>query len=331
VRVVLDKIRSVNYFGMSLLLHSTAIVAIALGPTYYPELFPEGVGGDKKDQVDFEISGGTSPLAISETPVLAPAPAEPAKPIEVSKPVEIKSKVEAPKKVVSTSLPEKTVKQTETLPAVAQAAPQANLPAEVQEPVTETESEPVDPQYSVLSEESEVAVQKETEPAMDLEKRKAEEMAEAARLADEKQARLAQEEAAKEEADRAEAAAAEKAQAEAQAQAKAKAAAMAQAPKQNFLELRQAGGNQPPKYTEEMRIKRMEGRGQLVYYVTKSGQVSDLRLSQSTGHSALDQAAVDAFKKYRFIPGQEGYTVHNFEFRLNGPAQSADGRLRANR
>lgn len=99
--------------------------------------------------------------------------------------------------------------------------------------------------------------------------------------------------------------------------------------KQNFLELRQAAGNEPPSYTRDMRINKLEGRGQLVYFVNKHGQVTDMRLNQSTGSSELDQAAIDAFKKYKFVPGQEGYTVHNFEFRLSGPAQAEDGRLRA--
>jgi TonB family protein len=57
--------------------------------------------------------------------------------------------------------------------------------------------------------------------------------------------------------------------------------------------------------------------------------VRDLRLTRSTGHAELDQAAMDAFRKYKFVPGQEGYTVHNFEFDLTGPAEAANGRLRA--
>lgn len=97
---------------------------------------------------------------------------------------------------------------------------------------------------------------------------------------------------------------------------------------QNFLSLRQAPGNRPPKYTEDMRIKRLEGRGQLQYYVTRQGTVSDIKVTQSTGHEELDRAAIEAFSQYKFIPGQEGYTVHNFEFTLKGPAEPASGRLR---
>ena len=98
--------------------------------------------------------------------------------------------------------------------------------------------------------------------------------------------------------------------------------------RQNFLQLRQLPGNQPPTYSREMRLSRLEGRGQLVYFVNRNGQVSNIRLVQSTGHPALDQAAIDAFSNYRFVPGQEGYTVHNFEFSLRGPAEPDAGRLR---
>ncbi len=93
---------------------------------------------------------------------------------------------------------------------------------------------------------------------------------------------------------------------------------------QNYLSLRQMPGNQPPAYTRVMRLNREQGVGQLVYFVNRDGTVSDVRLTKSTGFPDLDKAAVDAFSKYRFVPGQQGYTVHNFEFVLNGPA-IADG------
>ena len=97
---------------------------------------------------------------------------------------------------------------------------------------------------------------------------------------------------------------------------------------QNYLGLKQQGGNQPPRYTRDMRLKQLQGRGQLVYFVTKEGKVTEVKLTQSTGSKALDQAAVDAFSNYKFVPGQEGYTQHDFEFSLKGPAESAGSRLR---
>lgn len=77
-----------------------------------------------------------------------------------------------------------------------------------------------------------------------------------------------------------------------------------------------------------MRIKKLQGRGQLIYYVKKDGTIGDIKLSQSTGSKELDQAALNAFSKYKFVPGQDGYTKHDFEFSLSGPGQNDSGRLR---
>jgi len=53
-----------------------------------------------------------------------------------------------------------------------------------------------------------------------------------------------------------------------------------------------------------------------------------VKLAKSTGHTELDQAAKEAFARYKFVPGQEGFTLHEFEFSLKGPAESDAGRLR---
>jgi periplasmic protein TonB len=97
---------------------------------------------------------------------------------------------------------------------------------------------------------------------------------------------------------------------------------------QSFTELKQASGNVPPRYDNTMRLQRMEGRGQLSYFVRKDGTVENTQLLKSTGHPELDQAAVTAFKNYRFVPGQAGQTLHDFEFRLTGPEAQSAGRLR---
>jgi periplasmic protein TonB len=97
---------------------------------------------------------------------------------------------------------------------------------------------------------------------------------------------------------------------------------------QSYTGLKQMSGNKPPSYTHEMRMDKMQGAGQLVYYVGKDGSVSQLRVTRSTGYAELDKAAVDAFSKYKFVPGQDGFTVHDFEFSLKGPAISDASRLR---
>ncbi|MEQ1663989.1 MAG: TonB family protein [Bdellovibrionales bacterium] len=97
---------------------------------------------------------------------------------------------------------------------------------------------------------------------------------------------------------------------------------------QNYLGLRQSPGNKPPVYSRAMRLEKLEGSGQLVYFVTNEGIVKQIRLTKSTGKPDLDQAAINAFSKYKFVPGQSGYTVHEFAFSLKGPAQTDAGRLR---
>lgn len=97
---------------------------------------------------------------------------------------------------------------------------------------------------------------------------------------------------------------------------------------QNFLTLKQVPGNKTPSYPNDLRLKQVQGKGQLKYYVNKDGRVGQMELTQSSGSDELDQIAMDSFSKYRFVPGQEGYTIHNFEFSLKGPAEAQPRRLR---
>ena len=97
---------------------------------------------------------------------------------------------------------------------------------------------------------------------------------------------------------------------------------------QNYIGLKQLSGNKPPVYAREMRLQKLQGQGQLVYFVDKDGRVKNIQLTRSTGSELLDNAALNAFSKYRFVPGQDGYTIHNFEFSLKGPAELDAGRLR---
>lgn len=96
----------------------------------------------------------------------------------------------------------------------------------------------------------------------------------------------------------------------------------------NVTDLRQAPGNIPPQYPRYSRLKGESGKLKLLYYVTSNGQVSNLRVIQSSGYSSLDNAAVIAIQKYRFYPGQAGHTYHSVNFNLQGTAKPAGGRLR---
>ncbi len=119
---------------------------------------------------------------------------------------------------------------------------------------------------------------------------------------------------------RAEAAAAaqkEKAQAKAAAQAKiaarakatarAKAAAQAKAAAAKRIVTKPAALSRPsPKYPSSARRSGHEGTVKLSFTVSSSGRVSSVRVSQSSGHSSLDRAALSAIRKWRFKPARNG-------------------------
>lgn len=89
----------------------------------------------------------------------------------------------------------------------------------------------------------------------------------------------------------------------------------------SYLGLRQVEGNQPPTYPMEARKQGLSGRVILNYFVTETGGVKDITVTQSSGHKVLDDEAVRAISGFRFYPGQEGWTEHSVKFNLsNGSA-----------
>lgn len=87
----------------------------------------------------------------------------------------------------------------------------------------------------------------------------------------------------------------------------------------SYLDLRQLPGNKPPEYPLRARLERRQGQLELVYRVTKQGNVSDIHVAKSSGYADFDDAAVQAIAKYRFVPGQEGWAKHPVNFVLKGP------------
>ena len=87
-------------------------------------------------------------------------------------------------------------------------------------------------------------------------------------------------------------------------------------------------GNRPPKYPVKDRLAGNQGTVNLVYYVTKDGQVQHVQLVRSSGHRSLDAQAIDAISKYRYVPGQEGRTYHPVMIKLRGDHEVIGGRLR---
>jgi TonB family protein len=69
--------------------------------------------------------------------------------------------------------------------------------------------------------------------------------------------------------------------------------------------------------------RRPEGKGIFVFHVDpQTGRVRDVSVEKSTGFVILDQAAVDAFRQWRFKPGSRAKIKLPLTFTATGP----DGR-----
>ena len=59
-----------------------------------------------------------------------------------------------------------------------------------------------------------------------------------------------------------------------------------------------------PEYPLAARERRFTGSGKFLMRIrVRTGLVSDIKMTQSTGHAILDQAVVHALKQWRFQPG----------------------------
>ncbi len=94
------------------------------------------------------------------------------------------------------------------------------------------------------------------------------------------------------------------------------------------LELKQLGNNRPPQYPVVARRNGFQGEVVLNYYVTKQGLVQELKVGRSSGYPELDQEALRAVSRYKYVAGQEGWTAHPVQFSLKGPTAAQPGRLR---
>lgn len=64
--------------------------------------------------------------------------------------------------------------------------------------------------------------------------------------------------------------------------------------------------NPKPNYPRMARQRHWEGRVVLRVFVTADGHCGDLSVQRSSGHDALDEAAMDAVRQWRFVPGKHG-------------------------
>lgn len=65
-----------------------------------------------------------------------------------------------------------------------------------------------------------------------------------------------------------------------------------------------------PVYPEAARKAGLEGTALLRIQISASGRPSDIEIARSTGHAALDQAAVTAVAKWRFVPAKDRTSGH---------------------
>jgi protein TonB len=70
---------------------------------------------------------------------------------------------------------------------------------------------------------------------------------------------------------------------------------------------RPLGGYQvKPRYPESARRQGIEGTALLKLSISDKGYVEDVLVERSAGHQALDSAAMEAVKKWRFEPARRG-------------------------
>ncbi|MCX7869936.1 MAG: energy transducer TonB, partial [Terrimicrobiaceae bacterium] len=60
--------------------------------------------------------------------------------------------------------------------------------------------------------------------------------------------------------------------------------------------------NLPPRYPESARRAKQEGRAIVRASISAEGRVQSARILRSSGHAVLDRAALDAVRRWRFLP-----------------------------
>ena len=58
-----------------------------------------------------------------------------------------------------------------------------------------------------------------------------------------------------------------------------------------------------PQYPKEARAHYVTGEGVFTLRVRRDGSVSRVAVQRSTGHAILDKSALEAFRRWRFVPG----------------------------
>lgn len=78
-----------------------------------------------------------------------------------------------------------------------------------------------------------------------------------------------------------------------------------------------------PRYLDAWAKQGITGKGVALLKVDKNGYVIDARMLKSTGHKVLDDSALEAFRKWHFMPGKFAPEVKvPIEFTVSKPPKT---------
>lgn len=72
-----------------------------------------------------------------------------------------------------------------------------------------------------------------------------------------------------------------------------------------------------PPYPQSARNRHIEGAGRISFVITAEGHTDQVRLSQSSGHDILDEAALNAVQKWKYATTQPCQASVPFSFKLH--------------
>lgn len=93
--------------------------------------------------------------------------------------------------------------------------------------------------------------------------------------------------------------------------------------------LKQKQGNKPPEYSISDRLRKQTGRVVVMGYVNRFGEVSQVRILESTGTRTMNDNSIHAFAQYQFEENQPGWVKMPYEFLLEGESKVLSHRDRA--
>lgn len=340
--------KSVGFFSLSVILHALVVFGILAGAAYRATQTSDGSKGDSEtvtmEMVDSGVTVGdvaatpteevAAPVEVKseEKPVVVEKPVE--KPVVVAKPaVEVEKSAVTQPVVATKPAATKPVEKTKT---VAKKSPAPTTKPTPKAIPTETQESEDAPEVAVAAEapaDEEVAQEETTEePVAAVETQKPTQTKSTEEDIDKEEHQLpavaavparAAAEPTKEEPT----AAATVTQGSGNGEGAAKGDGSGATPSdaKDFANLKQKPGNRPPKYPMNDRRLKREGQVELTYFVSKQGTVEEIKVVKSSGYATLDHEAMETIRRYKFVPGQEGWTNHPVTFSLQGDAQQVGG------